>query len=83
MTLNPGMTPLISKHYKGALSSTHTLSLQLRSAGAQALQEQLWAVTCVGSLDLSDNGEWGRFPSWGPGADRGLEHGGEALRRLQ
>ncbi|XP_045440739.1 capping protein, Arp2/3 and myosin-I linker protein 3 isoform X4 [Pipistrellus kuhlii] len=28
----------------------------LRSAGAQALQEQLGAVTCVGSLDLSDNG---------------------------
>ncbi|XP_059769907.1 capping protein, Arp2/3 and myosin-I linker protein 3 isoform X9 [Balaenoptera ricei] len=31
-------------------------SCELRSAGAQALQEQLWAVTCVGSLDLSDNG---------------------------
>ncbi|XP_059564393.1 capping protein, Arp2/3 and myosin-I linker protein 3 isoform X9 [Myotis daubentonii] len=29
---------------------------ELRSAGAQALQEQLGAVTCVGSLDLSDNG---------------------------
>lgn len=35
---------------------------QLRSAGAQALQEQLGAVTCVGSLDLSDNGEWMLFP---------------------
>lgn len=34
-----------------------SLSLQLRSAGAQALQEQLGAVTCIGSLDLSDNGE--------------------------
>lgn len=42
---------------------------QLRSAGAQALQEQLGAVTCVGSLDLSDNGEWGVFSSWGPGGD--------------
>ncbi|XP_051678648.1 capping protein, Arp2/3 and myosin-I linker protein 3 isoform X5 [Oryctolagus cuniculus] len=31
-------------------------SCELRSAGAQALQEQLGAVTCVGSLDLSDNG---------------------------
>nr|XP_036873469.1 capping protein, Arp2/3 and myosin-I linker protein 3 isoform X2 [Manis javanica] len=31
-------------------------SCELRSAGAQALQEQLRAVTCVGSLDLSDNG---------------------------
>ncbi|KAI4540231.1 hypothetical protein MG293_009272, partial [Ovis ammon polii] len=49
---------------RGALSSTPvpascltlTVSLQLRSAGAQALQEQLGAVTCVGSLDLSDNG---------------------------
>lgn len=29
------------------------------------MQEQLRAVTCVGSLDLSDNGEWGHFPSWG------------------
>lgn len=35
----------------------HSLSLQLRSAGAQALQEQLGTVTCIGSLDLSDNGE--------------------------
>ncbi|XP_052589162.1 capping protein, Arp2/3 and myosin-I linker protein 3 isoform X10 [Peromyscus californicus insignis] len=31
-------------------------SCELRSAGAQALQEQLGAVTCIGSLDLSDNG---------------------------
>ncbi|XP_037690516.1 capping protein, Arp2/3 and myosin-I linker protein 3 isoform X2 [Choloepus didactylus] len=31
-------------------------SCELRAAGAQALQEQLGAVTCVGSLDLSDNG---------------------------
>ncbi|XP_013365876.1 PREDICTED: leucine-rich repeat-containing protein 16B isoform X11 [Chinchilla lanigera] len=31
-------------------------SCELRSAGAQALQEQLGSVTCVGSLDLSDNG---------------------------
>uniref|UniRef100_A0A8P0SGI6 Capping protein, Arp2/3 and myosin-I linker protein 3 n=1 Tax=Canis lupus familiaris TaxID=9615 RepID=A0A8P0SGI6_CANLF len=31
-------------------------SCELRSAGAQALQEQLGTVTCVGSLDLSDNG---------------------------
>ncbi|KAM7155938.1 capping protein, Arp2/3 and myosin-I linker protein 3 isoform 8-T8 [Molossus nigricans] len=31
-------------------------SCELRSAGAQALQEHLGAVTCVGSLDLSDNG---------------------------
>ncbi|KAM9201969.1 LOW QUALITY PROTEIN: capping protein, Arp2/3 and myosin-I linker protein 3-like [Dugong dugon] len=31
-------------------------SCELRSAGAQDLQEQLGAVTCVGSLDLSDNG---------------------------
>uniref|UniRef100_A0A6I8PDE1 Capping protein regulator and myosin 1 linker 3 n=1 Tax=Ornithorhynchus anatinus TaxID=9258 RepID=A0A6I8PDE1_ORNAN len=29
---------------------------QLRSAGAQILQEQLGAVSAVGSLDLSDNG---------------------------
>lgn len=31
----------------------------------------------MGSLDLSDNGEWGPFPSWGPGGDRGLEPGGK------
>ncbi|XP_063092947.1 capping protein, Arp2/3 and myosin-I linker protein 3 isoform X8 [Cavia porcellus] len=31
-------------------------SCELRSAGAQALQEQLGSITCVGSLDLSDNG---------------------------
>lgn len=31
------------------------------------MQEQLGTVTCVGSLDLSDNGEWGLFSSWGPG----------------
>ncbi|XP_037064416.1 capping protein, Arp2/3 and myosin-I linker protein 3 isoform X10 [Peromyscus leucopus] len=31
-------------------------SCELRSAGAQALQEQLGAVPCIGSLDLSDNG---------------------------
>ncbi|KAM9068647.1 capping protein, Arp2/3 and myosin-I linker protein 3 isoform 10-T10 [Sarcophilus harrisii] len=31
-------------------------SCELRSAGAQVLQEQLGAVSAVGSLDLSDNG---------------------------
>ncbi|XP_028934274.1 capping protein, Arp2/3 and myosin-I linker protein 3 [Ornithorhynchus anatinus] len=31
-------------------------SCELRSAGAQILQEQLGAVSAVGSLDLSDNG---------------------------
>lgn len=48
------------------------VSLQLRSAGAQALQEQLGAVTCVGSLDLSDNGEWA-LPFLGP--EPGAVHG--------
>ncbi|EHH27764.1 hypothetical protein EGK_18042 [Macaca mulatta] len=38
------------------LSDLHLDLSSLRSAGAQALQEQLGAVTCVGSLDLSDNG---------------------------
>lgn len=33
------------------------------------MQEQLGAVTCVGSLDLSDNGEWGCFSSWVLGGD--------------
>ncbi|GAB5572728.1 capping protein [Prionailurus iriomotensis] len=47
---------------------------RLRSAGAQALQEQLGAVTCVGSLDLSDNGkpQSQTSPIYWPGFDSDL-----------
>uniref|UniRef100_A0A8C2MPL4 Capping protein regulator and myosin 1 linker 3 n=1 Tax=Cricetulus griseus TaxID=10029 RepID=A0A8C2MPL4_CRIGR len=50
------LIPYSSIHAFSTFHRIHSLSLQLRSAGAQALQEQLGAVTCIGSLDLSDNG---------------------------
>uniref|UniRef100_F7DK59 Capping protein regulator and myosin 1 linker 3 n=1 Tax=Monodelphis domestica TaxID=13616 RepID=F7DK59_MONDO len=59
-------------------------SCELRSAGAQVLQEQLGAVSAVGSLDLSDNGERDGGPTEavegaGPARQRNPRGGGRVV----